>query len=1054
MSLDTHPAKNALVVTYDTLVSAIDTLSRKQLKQTSKRQQLQIIISILDQLNENDLKFDKLFININDLSAKIIQKCPLLSNGSSRKRTNSQSAQDINLHLLYLINRRQSQLIASKEHRSIGNEMVAPSARLKMSTKSVGKRKSTLFGAQWQQQRPTSTKDGRHMSADVYSWILQKKHDSLLVITENFLNEFDVHLTGVESSMELGDCDMKHIETYLDGLYGDRAEKLESMVRIRHLSKTDENLLPISRNRLLICALIRSMTDTMQMAAKEDNYLCESILFCIIRLMSFSDISAIAFDAQDNLSSTNLAKIVLDLMSNQLKLLIHNSKEQLKLPLDRLYYTTYSPLLILLTMLELDPNYSIYQQLLSQPVAIQLYISLTGLLQLLSKQLARDLRISTRANQLEQSISLLYCLLRLFKLLTKIKEFINQIRGQNSRNKKDLNQPNRKQQNPLLDSLINLVGTLQLSRPGSGQTPSGSEPLNALVIDQQAMNNFYELELMAFEVINQLILDRRLKIRLIGRNLLKCVLRNLVSFLASRGGNYDSFESFHYSPALMIPLACLYELSREDPVKFELYKSKIVLKCLFEYLLCVTLSLKQDVESLLENPTIQHRRLAPKPITEPMSEVKLEPNCIGHYILSIWCNLTANEQCSIYGSDEEIRSIVFDHIGLVGDLMGLFGSIISDDMRRPILGDQDRINVYLHLKVIRNMTQFLALEANEQSASLFDRYVRSSCQLLEALDLFAPLAVENLAILSNMLTGRGVGSMSNMDGLMRLMEKLFSFRAVDLEQENDDLLLVSIILLAVIAKSQEICSTNKPDEQRERINRRMLRESNFILETKTTDQVMILSCLFALSQMMNHRRFLEQLTEQTSQANELINQLANLLLSSEAQIAKLACQLANQLSELERRKRSPMGSNGASRLAETWSSPIDLRRFVAYNGKWLDEIRMSRDELLSPNVEIEAHADDDADDVDVDDFEQVDQLNDAADLRSQSSARNRGLLLEDEQETETEVADDLDEETLADEAQDDSSLSGFDLNVIDSNSMIKHLVSRRELRSSNWFQNH
>lgn len=1025
VSLDTHPANNALVVVYDILVVAVDALSRRELMRASKRQQLLVNISILNLLDEDNPQAESLSIDLNELATEIVRKCPLLSGDMTRRRNPKQNIEDIKLHLLYLINRRQAQISAKRP--DMGGEASSPAQMRPRQAIKSSIRRTAVFG----QQRPTSTKDPRMVSSDVYTWYLHKPNLTSLDLSERHLSQLDAYLDveGQQYSTAKDDCDIKSIETYLDGLYSDRSEKIASIIKIRRLIRSDANLVPIGKNRVLICALMRTLTDSIQTASSEDNFLCDSILFCMIRLTLFSDIHSMTFREQENLKSVDLMKIILDFISYKLKTLLHDPKEQLKLSLNNFYHGINSALLILINLTEIDEDFSMHHQLVSSPLISQFHLSLVGLLQLISKQLARNLRISTRSSQLEPMIALIRSILRLMKRFTALKEFISEIRGQSNRaNRQQL--PSKQRPSLILDPLISLIGTLQLSRPGSGQAPSGAEPLPVLLSDQSSMNQFYELELDALEVANQLLIDHRLRARMVKRNLLKCVLRNIVSFLASRGGNF-SFDPFHRSPALMTPLACLYELSCQDSVKFELYKSRIIIRCLIEYLLTVGLSLKQTLSLAVDNET-SSSGLIVKPRIVSMNEIKLAPKCVSHYVLSIWCNLSARQQCSIYGKDEEIRELLFEYISLASELVSSFSSIWEND-RGMYIDNNDTLSVYLHLKLLRNLSQFIRFGQSQEIAKWLEQLTSSSCRLIEALDFLAPISVECLAVISNTLTN-GVGQLESVEALRCLIEKLFSLKAADLEAENDDLLLVSINLLGSIARTQEICIDDSPIQ--EKIYRKSIVESNFVLDSRSSDEVMILSCLFAISQMMKHRQYLSQLASQTSQANELISQLATLMLSSSTPLVRLACQLANKLRYLELSLSSP----------ESQSAPIHTRRFICYNGRWLDEIRTSRDEPLSPD-EIEAPENWPESDED-NQYSDFDKVNDAASLKSYGNPRDRV----ESEDVEAEVADELDEEEISEENQDGSGLATFDFNVIDSNSMIKHLISRRELRSQ-WLQN-
>lgn len=1016
-----------------------------------------INISILDHLSQKDLEGDKLIIDLNGLSSQILEKCPLLlGENSTRKRNINQSVQDIRLHLLYLINRRQSQILASVQQKSNNKQdgSKSPASMQIMSSAQYGRRKSTVF-SQPKQQRPLSTRDSRFTPSDVYSWILHKPQLSLFEMVETFLDQFNDHLVEFQEREGIyikGDCDMKHVDIYYDGLYGDKSERVESMIKIRQLARNGDNLISLSENRLLICALLRSLNDSLPNIFGTDQFLCESILFCFIKFTMYIDIYEVAFKHQTNVETSNLIKTELMLLSNHVKLMIQMSKELLKLPLDKVYHSTNALLLILANLIDIDENGSIQQQILSKDSLIQLYLSLVGLMQLISKQLARDLKISTKSYQLEHSLTLTRCMLWILKKFCVFREFINEIRGSNRQQSSN----KTKQINPLLDTLIGLIGTLQLSRPGSGQAPSGSEPPPALLSDQHAMNQFYELELMGLEVINRLLLDRRLKNRLIKRNLLKCVLRNLVSFLAHRSREYP-FASFHRSSALMVPLLSLYELTCESLVKSELFKSRIVMRCMMEYLLTDSLRLKQTFDIVIKSTKSDRDRIDQG---QSMNEVKLEPSCVSHYILSIWCNLSTKFESNIHSNNEDFQRLLMEYMNLAVELVLSF-SYIELENRRSMLDMADQLTVYLHLKLLRNFTQLMAMDSSQVTNDILERLLLAASQLRRSVAYLTPMMVDILAVISNMLRNIKLEEITLIESLRKLVAGLFTAEAFETENDNDDLLLVSIVFLSNLARIQEICSPNQSnalDKDNDddghghgytNYYRRMIREGNFILESKTSDEVMVLGCLYAISQLMRHRGYLKALLKDSIQANELMNQLSYLMLSYDANIAKLACHLANMLRQLE---LAVMKKNTDQREQVTRNYDVSgnfyLRRFVGYNGKWLDEIRSSRDEVMSPEQD---NSDDIIQMVDGESSihsTDMDLVEDAADLGAQAS----GKLSRISGETETtvdELLDEDEEDSMEDfENQGDStSLANFDLNVIDSNSMIKHLISRCDNRS-------
>lgn len=1117
MSLDTHPANNALVVTYEITASVVDRSNQFEMARRNKRDQLQINISALDNLTKDDLKADKLVINLKKLSEEVVSKCPMLL-------SERHNLEDIQLHLLYLINRRQSQLLVGSDDDTGGRPASVSLHRLR-SPRSAHMRHSAGFS-----RRDSLRSDGGSNEADVYSYLRSREsswssnylnHDELL---DYFVLSFDEHLTDLESRQSQingGTSDTKRdLEVHLEGLYGDKAEKLAAMANLREVSKMD--LSRMSSNRLLVCAMLRTLRDS---DSRSELDLRQSLMFCLIKFTNYEDVYRQAFAEEGQ--PIDLVKLVADHLFDQVRLLTSTqsadsgSSKLLSTDENSYFYTT-SLIVVMGNLLKLDSSSDsqILRSLLShsqqqhdkQPFKLA---CLFELLQLITGQFVKELHLTTSKTLLlcvHRSIDLFNGLVNILIQLSIFKEFVQHIRTSNAQT-----------QLLVASSLINLMSVLQFSRPGSGKSTasvavpkqarskSSSEtasPLSEGVLsDKQTLNEVYELETKLMRLISNLLLDQRLRLRFIRRNLLKCVLRNVVVFLASRKTN--SLSSFHQSAVLLEPFKCLYELSCSNEIRLELYKSKIIIKCLLEYLLSSTIDLRALLDNRLGGSSAANDSTSSEPAVSGLEdhvEIIVEPKNTHHFIISLWVNLSAQRASAIFGNDAQINQLVSEYIEASLGNLQLFSTTLRRN-RWPVelsWTNDELMMLYLHLKLLRNVSQFFGSnfadgEAVESFMDWSEKVGGLICELVpfeRRAHIFMPIAVECLATLGNLISiGKKLASQHasasqnrwpSEKTLAELLGKLFS-SVTNLDQtENDDLILVSVSLLATIARHCEICHLF---ELEPRLGAKIIRASNAIFELRANDQQMILSSLQTLCQLTNHADFLRELSSwqrsssEGSSLEELADKLAQLMLNGhQSMVAKLAGYLLIRLERLDRLGHEADDSDADDDQSERL---VHTKRFSSYNGKWLAAIRASREEPASagsgqPHDSEICHDDDD--EPNEDEEEEDDDDDDCFGLlrRQAGSSRSQsGLLASFADElgsgqvklfgaeelseggssraaadragssSESETPDEDDEGDGYLEATEEE--DGPDFSVVDANSMIKHLTSRREFRSK-WLQ--
>lgn len=1000
VSLDTHPANNALVLTYEILVTVIDTDTKQELSRRNKRDQLQINVSNLDDLIKANGK-----INLQDLSEQILRKCPILS--SERQKQQQQSSkllEEIRLHLLYLVNRRKAQMNNPncKDEGATGPQSRPQSSLLANRNLRSGSRlgqHKRLMSA-----RITSPSINSIIGCDIYGYLLAKESiagesDEL----ESFLSELDERLSRFfDDNKYTQRPTLERLDQYLEGLYGDTSEKLISINSLRELSKLDESLPIMSSHKLLVCATSRTLRDLSFGQSESDNesvsnlIISESILYCLIRMTSYADTYKLLINSDSQLDTM---RVLIDQSGDLVDQLKLNEERLTSNLVDRFYYLLKSLIFPILNMMHSNAQMQRAgeeKKVRKSPFQSEKLIGIViDLFMLTSKALTMEIKItaateddvdrivtsSSISRPLERLTSLLELLVQVLRFLSTNKEFVTLLKNR------------AKQTNEFSTCLINLLNTLQLSQPGSGNSSSSGSTIGGRVYalrDQQTLNVIYQLEINIIKLVNNLLHYQYLRTRLIKRNLLKCVLRNLVVFLANKNNGNQTLSSFTRSSVLLTPLKCLYILSCDNSIKGELFKSKIVIKCLLDYLLDEAKKFQDQIDASI------------KP-NEQQVAIVIEPTCAGHYIYAFWTNLTSRpEASSIYNLNSEqpaegqqqdytshLKKQIAEFVTLVIDNLSLYIGLYTNkklhvDDQQPTKQAQQMI--YLQLKIVRNLTQFSKDSIEIQLDEGINKLAQLTCNLLDlpmgTIDC-CPIAAESIAIIDNLLEMawrlRGVskeGEEGDLDldlellpskQLMSLFEKLVQSDLVSSSlaggEDFDDLLLVAIKFFGTLCKTKEICpiteeeissGDNSIQVTGQLIKSKWISMSNHLLDIRLSDTEMLVSCLFSLAHLMNHANFLEALAKDLDfldshgskleyQLEILVNKLANLLLSGNESLVKLSCLLLDRLRQLEEQQS----------INESY---VYTKRFSVYNDKWLAAIRSSRnqDELSTNGSRLQA----------------------------------------------------------------------------------------------------
>lgn len=527
------------------------------------------------------------------------------------------------------------------------------------------------------------------------------------------------------------------------------------------------------------------------------------------------------------------------------------------------------------------------------------------------------------------------------------------------------------------------------------------------------------------------------------------------------------------------------------------------MKCLLEYLLSITVEFKSNLDLLLNLNESSNSLITDSDIKinsnkndddDSLEQILFEPEQATHYILAIWLNLSSRKECPIYGFDNtDLKDLICEYLEFAINSLEIYSSLISNNKsnwsynRNNKSLIKDELLMYLHLKILRNMSQYIKFNKDNNKDNNSIVLNTTSLKWLKQLNestnrlmikeqnnnnnkMIIPMTVECLASLGNLILNIDCKIISDNEekdlsqilselSLQNLIENLFLKNIDDYNTENDDLLLVSIIFLGILAKKMEICKSKT------NINQSIIKATNYIIESRLTDNEMIINTLYTLIQLTNHSEFLRDISndlinsiEINNNFNYLIEKLTYLMANGNNQIIKLSVLLLIRFCQLEEQRSID-------------ESIIMRKRFVLYNNKWLNAINVSRDNIspagrdeLTSNTYDDSLSNDDYDDHETydtnqlnkrgflfakDEFNQLhtlDELKQQQIIQVKESNNNKSKLINDLNGDDNDE-DDLISDDDDDYDEDNSFINEPDLNVIDANSMTKHLTSRRKFRS-------
>lgn len=958
VSLDTHPANNALVVSYEIQVSLCErTGSQRELLRRTKRDQHLIVLDSLKSEDFNHVNHDKIGQLLSDLSLRILNKCPLLADSN-------QTVDDIQPHLLYLISRRHNQVSASSSDELRPPSSVSQRFQLVTNTHERHQR-ARRFSAGSARRRPSGRVSQQvQVSAsgdnDTYSTLLLASQRDVPWSSDSV----QAHLSEVDFRLDLASNGLARqqaranvkldADQQLDGLYGDWPEKLVALASLRRLSSDDDNLLRLSSSRLLICALLRTLRDSCW--SSSDSYADQvgqvrvSILLLIARLTSYADTYQRAFGRSESESlQGELSKELANLLVSVKPLEPGSaspcaSLEQSLVP-DQLYSDTLNLALIivhnLFKLAQLERSGRLMTSLVGELVRGRSLEATVGLqadrssetnacgllsqLECLSKSLLGDLKLR---NKTTQKLVSLARLLSLLKQVSIYREFV----GTCARASR------------LADVLVELLAALQLSRPLSQRRQDGSEADPNSRADVVPASELLCLELELFGLINNLLLDKHLKAKLVRKNLLKYALRSLVVFLAQvRGqagttgvrveGNAnqvsDALARFGQTQILSAPLRCLYELTCLDQVRLELLKSRIVIKCLLDYLQAAGLMLVESLGESAEFASKKTTATCANAVGSCLANLQLDSSTIGacEYILCIWINLSARHE------------IPADfHGDLLSDCVRLGAECLQ--AYKPAKPNWHL--VYLEAKLLRNLAGQAFALGGQIGQWLPDRLAGLAADSLRAPHAGYLLACEILWAASRQVARASsrpapdLASPAELDLVNCLLETI-DWRAaraarVAEEEQEDDLLLAATVYLHRLASRKEICSpSGKPS-----------RPSLGAVELWQggADAQLLRNSLCLLNRLMNHSQFLPMIAGTVALVDRLAGLMLDFAWAGAEGVGPAAGELLERLKQLDKVR----GQDGA-RLE------LDERRFSAYNQKWLGAIRSSGRPASGPTAD-------------------------------------------------------------------------------------------------------
>lgn len=994
VSIDTHPAINALVVTYDVFVSIETTQEQTDVGRRSKRTQMQIKLKQLDSEANRNFLSKSSGIELDKLCNSIIQSCPLLQ--TSRRSL----VPDIRQLITYLIKRSASQLLNSRNGISDATAksgLPRQGSNLSIRTASAlgslrfDSAKSTLSNSSSAEKKFSITKMYKEApSEESQSFCFNSKHlDEYLTELNNYLLQIEqYHDANSKGSFDVPNS----IETCLEGLYDTGEEKSLSLTYIRQLANDKSSLLDIATNDVMICALLRVIRDDIN-----ETESALKILYCFLKLTSYQQL----YDSLISQANNNeLMTIVGELIENSLKQV--QNKRQIDL---QTYFYLRSILQLIINLLCIgNARITVTKYLLRQTK--QQFCSL--LVDCLDLNLNEVIHKNSTVPEIDIKIIHLYrTVTSIMQEMSIYNDFIVQLR------------PLRQK---FAHNLVSLINSSQSTRSNNNLTKDNK---------QCFINNFFALEIEMMVTLGNFLYDNKIHNSLVSHNLLKVTLTSAATFLSNFKSN--SIKEFNKSLILTSSLKLLYELSCNKNIRFELYKSKVVFRCLMEYLFLVNSDINSAIEDWINNRRIDYNLMDDNQYHEQEDSFKLSDRRVDHIILSLLINLSCDWHVVDILADKIFVKTLGNIQELFADTLRLTLSSITISKGRKIHLEALFKNVYLLARFIRNLSDYLQIKPFI-IVNLNTKFTKNILQVGDDLlvncdieDKYqSVIIVQHMFIINNYF--KYVSSFSKitqsneLEDLNLIIESLTKNLAakivfINIRHEildDDDLNLSLLNLFGTLTRIYDVCKVIGS------IENNLTCAFETIFEFRTNDNDLILCSLYVLHGLICHRKFLINLS--ATKPDRLIAQLMNFTFSTNTSISKLANIILDDVC---------FGTN------EQQNTDAQIYRFCAYNKKWLDIIQTSSEDLMSSLSDYQRK-----DDLQSCDYTDLNLVYDT-EVYSKSQAKNSVSRKEGKEYIE-DISTENDIYYSDSERDTDESYPIPDLEVIDSNSMINHLIDKNQ----------
>lgn len=829
--MDAHPANLSLLVSYEIEVILLDNRNKRELARRSKQSQIQIHLKSLERLLTQETTNDLCDIGaIVDRDAReIIEKFPIIK---------FDKLQEIKHHMTYLYKRHSDEFNShsrlSEQESSVGNDYkqqtfqkLIKSARVNSaSISSTGKNRSN---------NPQETPKTYNVN-----------------LTDEQLLEYMFKLDDQE---ELEKADISQLNKYIEGLYDDLEEKIASSRKIRSLANCVENLMELAVvNKMLTSAMYRVLREDGNKSIE----LAKNVLSYFIQLSGFIEFT-------ETLRHYDLINTVTSLAKNLANDSVGINSDESGAGLGQTHISEQIQILearraCILLLFNLSQVTISYEVQLYKCEVVELLLSC-----IIDIAITRDTAIKHQTYH--------RCIL---KLSTTALIFLQRL----SAYKKNIDII--KQSSVFLEKLINVLNISYLEIRDKYKSLADSSTCRTTLTSGHS--EF--LLISAFQLINNLLYDDHIRKRISENDLFKIAFSVFVVHQNRKSTTKLNIGSICRCHQCFSSLSIMYQMSCDIDFNRKIAKSRLVNKCLLDYAKSVALNIDEQSSAYnWEGNRFETNNFSSEQVYNSISTTRydqdnnnssnLKLTSLDHLMLAFFINVTTTKNFIISVNRSDTSSQLTEYIRIVmiklsadSQLSENFeqSSYKRNDCSSSFM-NQNRLDIviYLHLKIIRNITQYYK-HLSEQirfefQNSWFHILLSFAMRHFNLCRPFSDdLILESIGILGNYTQDKGDNKtkinwlkiLENTDSSDLLMHNLDISRNLT----DDDTVLVSIYFVGTLLEDI--------DCYRLLASKGLVSKIKQIMDLRQDDEEILIHSLYALICTIIHGGNCEQLDSKSS----------------------------------------------------------------------------------------------------------------------------------------------------------------------------------------------